>query len=133
MTTAPDTILGAIARHAVSRPDAVALRVADASLSWRELAETIAGFAAVARAAGASSGDRIGVLAAPSLAGVAAYLGAISAGCVAVPLPLSLREAALEGLLEDCAPTLLVADAGALGLLAPHRKRHRAQPRYAQW
>jgi long-chain acyl-CoA synthetase len=122
MTTAPDTILGAIAHHALSRPDAVALQVGDASLSWRELAEAIAGFAAVARTAGAASGDRVGVLAAPSLAGVAAYLGAISAGCVAVPLPLSLREAALEGLLEDCAPTLLVADAGALGLLAPHRK-----------
>lgn len=121
MTLSPHSILSAIQHHAQQRPQAEALAVGTAVLSWCQLAEAMAGFVALAQAAGVQPGDRIGLLAAPSLAGVAAYLGAIAAGGVAVPLPLSLRQQALDGLLGDCAPAFVVADQGALALLGTGR------------
>ena len=39
-----------------------------------------------------------------------AYLGAVAAGAIAVPLPMSLRADGVAGLLQNCDPRLIVAD-----------------------
>ncbi len=115
--TASGTILGAIARHAATRPDAPALIVGDAVLSWQALAAAIGGFADAAEAAGVGPGMHVGILCAPSPAAVAAFLGTVATGAAAVPLPLSLRSEALAALIADCAPVLMIADAAAEDVL----------------
>lgn len=105
--------------------DAPALEAADGACSHRQLA---ARSAAVARSllSGRASldGARVALLAAPSIAWVAGFLGVIRAGGVVVPLAPSHPEAELRYIASDAAPEAILLDAahaGRAALFAPSR------------
>ncbi len=118
MTGRDDGVLARLFAYAASTPDRCALTAGESRLTWRDLADKVARFAGGARRAGIAEGERIGILAGNSAEAVVAYLGSVAAGCVAVPLPSSLLRKDLAGLIEDCAPALLVADAAGAELTA---------------
>ena len=77
----------AIRRHAAARPRAPALTCGESRLDW-------AGFAAAAEQAAAAfarhgvvPGDRVAILAAPSLAYIMLFFGGVAAGACMVPMP----------------------------------------------
>ena len=106
----PTTVLGAIAAHSQTRPEAAALIDDQIALGWGELVERMRAAAATMADRGVGSGDRVGILAENGVEAVIAYLAAIAAGGVAVPLPMSLRAEGLGALLANCDPKLIVAD-----------------------
>ncbi|MGH9050484.1 MAG: AMP-binding protein [Acidimicrobiia bacterium] len=67
-------------------PDAVALRHGDAAVSYADLADAAARFAGRLQADGVSPGNRVALVAINEPAFVVAYLGALHAGAVVVPL-----------------------------------------------
>jgi acyl-CoA synthetase (AMP-forming)/AMP-acid ligase II len=121
------TMLGHWARHL---GDEVALTYLDhraavdgraVTLSWRELDERVSAVAARLREI-AVPGDRAAVLASQSADYVVAFLGAIRAGLVAVPLfapHLPGHEGRLAAALEDCTPRVALTTAeGARSFLS---------------
>src|SRR5437016_59716 len=82
-----------------------------ARLSYAELrqqAEAVAGWLA---RAGLPAGARCAILAANGPRWVAAYLGSLAAGHVAVPLDTAFKPEQITKLLKDCGAALLFADA----------------------
>lgn len=112
-----DTILGAILAHAAERPGAPALSVADATLSFADLAAGLRAAAAAMRGRGLQPGDRVALVAGNSAEAVVAFLGIVAAGGVAVPVPVSLHPDAVVALLADCDPVSVLADAPGQGLI----------------
>jgi acyl-CoA synthetase (AMP-forming)/AMP-acid ligase II len=113
-----DTILGAILGHAGQRPGDAVVSDEEVVLSWGELAQRVRACAAGMAARGVAPGDRVALLARNGTETVIAFLGAIAAGAAAVPLPMSLRADTVAGLLADCDPRLIVADAAGLEMCA---------------
>ncbi|MGE0463314.1 MAG: class I adenylate-forming enzyme family protein [Vicinamibacterales bacterium] len=62
---------------------------------------------------GVAAGDRVVIALDNGVDMVAAYLGALKAGAVAVPLPGGARSDRLQHAIDDCTPRLCVVDAGA--------------------
>jgi acyl-CoA synthetase (AMP-forming)/AMP-acid ligase II len=87
------------------------------TLSWRELDERVSAVAARLREI-AVPGDRAAVLASQSADYVVAFLGAIRAGLVAVPLfapHLPGHEGRLASALEDCTPRVVLTTTEGIG------------------
>jgi D-alanine--poly(phosphoribitol) ligase subunit 1 len=104
-------------RHGRARPDALALSVAGADLSYAALADLsrrIAGCLATARRTG-----RVGILASRSLAACAGILGTAWSGGTYVPLNLKLPEERLVQLLATLDLDALVVDARGAAMLTP--------------
>jgi acyl-CoA synthetase (AMP-forming)/AMP-acid ligase II len=119
-----DTIIGAILQHAADRPDAPAISVADRTLTWAELAAGLCGIAADLHGRGAGQGARVALVAGNGIAPITAFLGIVAAGGTAVPVPVSLRSDGVAGLLSDCDPALVLADAAGQALLHGGDARH---------
>lgn len=129
--------LSTLAAHAAARPDAVALVAAidGAEAAWtrRALAERVDA-AAAAFAAAVPPGARVLLLFPQGLPFLAALLGAMRAGVVAVPMqppgPHRARQAVakLEAIVDDGGLALVATVAGALPEL---RERLGASPRFA--
>ncbi|WP_158881678.1 fatty acyl-AMP ligase [Amycolatopsis anabasis] len=133
---AVETLPAALARWAEIRGDECAVTFVDysrslagdaTSLSWRELNDRVDVIAAWCRRR-AGRGDRAAVLIPQSIDYVAAFLGALRAGLIAVPLfepsPLPGHTERLAAVLADCEPALVLtvrdhADA-VEGFLAEH-------------
>ena len=79
-------------------------------VSYGELRQAATTLAAWLRASGYGSGSRIAFVAANSPRWVAAYLGTLAAGCVAVPLDTAFRPDQIAKLLRDSGSTLLFTD-----------------------
>lgn len=106
-----DTLISALQWWARETPDNVALRVGDAAVTFAELDRWTAKVAAWLRQADVQAGDRVGTIAATSIAHCALLIGTVRAGAIASPLSprLSLRET-----VEFCAdtqPVLVLTDA----------------------
>jgi acetyl-CoA synthetase len=110
-----------IAHECVDRhdPDRVAIRIAktdggDEIITFGELALASNRFAQWLGARGIAAGERVAIMAEPTLAFYAALFGAMKAGAVAVPLFTLFGPDGLKLRVEDCAPSVL--------LLAPEKR-----------
>jgi long-chain acyl-CoA synthetase len=116
----------ALIRRAVEqRPDAPAIIDGQLRWSWRELADQAARLAAGLVGRGLRSGDRVAIQAPTSAQFVAAYLGALQAGLVLVPVNPAYTVPELDHILSDSGARLLItgslsAIADAAGLRARH-------------
>ncbi|QWF77896.1 fatty acyl-AMP ligase [Amycolatopsis sp. CA-230715] len=114
------TLSAALAHWAETQGDRCAVTFVDyrenpdgtaTSLTWSELNSRVDGVAAWCQRR-AGFGDRVAVLIDQSVDYVVAFLGALRAGVVAVPLfepsPLPGHSERLAGVLADCAPSLVL-------------------------
>src|SRR5215210_3293128 len=100
------------------RADKVALWSGDEAVSYRKLVDAVDRAAAVLRALGVEPEQRVALLLPDGLAFVAAFLGAIKIGAVAMPLNAALRPADYAHVLSDSRAKLLVAAPALLPLAA---------------
>jgi fatty-acyl-CoA synthase len=106
-----------VARHAHSRPDAVALRFGGVSTTWRELDDRVRRLAAGLSARGVVKGDRVAVLMTNRPEFLEAVLAANLLGAIAVPVNFRLAAREVAYLLADSGARVLITDA-ALAALA---------------
>src|SRR4051794_2307109 len=90
-----------------------------ATLTYGALEQFASAMARGLLARGFERGERVAIVSANCSEFVAAYLGIMRAGLVAVPLNHKLPRATLEIVLEDCAPRLVLYDADRRALLPP--------------
>jgi fatty-acyl-CoA synthase len=100
-----------VARHAHSRPDAVALRFDGASTTWRELDDRMRRLATGLSARGVVKGDRVAVLMTNRPEFVEAVLAANLLGAIAVPVNFRLAAPEVTHLLADSGARVLITDA----------------------
>ena len=112
--TLPDLIRA----HADERPDKPAVIDADAMLSYRALDHGMDRVAAALQRDGVAPDEAVAILAAPSCAYAALFLGAVRAGCAATPLSPSATPAALAAMVADSRAPLLFVDDGNAAALA---------------
>jgi long-chain acyl-CoA synthetase len=93
-------------------PAGPALHYFDGTISYRALDAQSDAFAAWLIARGMAEGDRMLVCLQNVPGFVIALLGAAKAGVITVPINPMYRERELRGLIEDCAPSLLVCHPG---------------------
>lgn len=98
-------LLPNLARH----PDKIAYLCGGVSVSYRQLAAGSCRFAALMRARGIGPGDRVLLALVDSPVFVAAFLGAVLVGAVAVPVNTAFDADTYGYLLADCAPGLVLA------------------------
>jgi long-chain acyl-CoA synthetase len=103
-----------VRRASEANADKPALVCGDSSVSWGELDALVDRVAAGFVGRGLRAGDRVGVLLPNSVEFVAAYFGALRAGCVALPLNTAFTSAELGYQLDDSGAALVVTkDRGA--------------------
>ncbi|WP_281881930.1 fatty-acid--CoA ligase FadD5 [Agromyces rhizosphaerae] len=103
------------AGHAVSRPDAVALRYLGQDTTWRQLHERSLALAGALRERGVQSGDRVMLLTLNRPEFVEAVFAINSLGAIAVPVNFRLTPPEILYLIEDSGSRVLIVD----GPLAP--------------
>jgi fatty-acyl-CoA synthase len=104
-----------VARHAHSRPDAVALRFDGASTTWRELDDRMRRLATGLSERGVVKGDRVAVLMTNRPEFIEAVLAANLLGAMAVPVNFRLAPQEVTHLLADSGAAVLITDT----MLAP--------------
>lgn len=107
-----------LSSSAIATPSAPALIDAGRPVSYGELDARVSQCARLFQQCGVQPGDRIVLALENGATLVAAYLGAMRAGGVAVPLPGGARSDRLVAAVADCAPRVAIVDAGASRLLA---------------
>ncbi len=95
-------------RTAARQPDKAALIDGDCVLSYRDVS---AGAAQAFAALGIARGDRVAFVCRNSAAYVMARLGLALIGAVAVPVNIMLQKEDIAAILEDAAPSIVIADA----------------------
>ena len=108
MTANVVEIIPAVARR---HPDKTALRVGDLSLTYRELDDRIARFAAALRALGVVPQDRVTLYVPNGWQWVVAYHGALRLGAVINPVNILLTADEIDFIVGDCGATVLIAAA----------------------
>ena len=117
MTTASDllasgfaTLPDLIRAHAIERPDAIAVADDAGSLSYAALDRLMDRVAASLQRDGATQGEAVAILAAPSTDYAAVFLGAVRAGCVATPIAPSATPAAIVAMIADSGASVVFMD-----------------------
>src|ERR1700733_9185312 len=130
------TILSMLHGRASLRPNDVAFTFTDyekdyagvpESLTWSQLSRQTLNVAREIRAHG-SVGDRAVILAPQGLDYIAAFLGAMQAGLIAVPLPLPHRGAShdrVSSVFDDTSPAVVLTTSAVADDLAESRDRAR--------
>ena len=104
------TNLASIVTESAARtPDAPAVRLGEAELSYAELDERSARLATLLRERGLEPGDRVGVMLPNVLEFPIAYYGALRAGGIVVPMNVLLKRREIAFYLEDSGAELLLA------------------------
>jgi fatty-acyl-CoA synthase len=106
-----------VARHAYSRPDAVAIRFEGTSITWGQLHLQVQWFAAMFAARGLGRGDRVAILMTNRPEFVECVLAANAVGAIAVPINFRLTPDEVAYVLADSGAALIATDA-ALAPLA---------------
>lgn len=114
-----DQLLGVILGHGNARPDDIALICGEEQVSWKQLRAKTLALAGAIEATEPAAGERVVLLGDVSVELVAAFLAITASGRCAVPLQTSAHPEALAGMVSDCAPGLMFADAKYLGKLTP--------------
>ncbi len=109
-TSEPTTLPAWFARQAAATPDAVALALGDAAMTYRELDARSNQLAHALLARGIGPEDRVGLLFRPSLDMIVALLGALKAGACYVPLDSDSPADRLRRMIEDSGAKLIVSD-----------------------
>lgn len=99
---------------AARRPEAIALIDGKRRVTYAQLDQLANQFANLFRGAGVTRHDRVVIALENSIEMVAAYLGTMKAGAVAVPLPAGPRSDRLAAAVRSCAPIAAVVDASML-------------------
>ncbi|MEV0530525.1 amino acid adenylation domain-containing protein [Kitasatospora sp. NPDC050463] len=100
-------------------PQRLALAGGGTELTYGRLAEVSAGVAALLAGHGVRPGDRVGLALPKGVPAVAALLGVVRAGAVAVPFDPGLPPARLALMAEDCAPTVVLCERPEAAGFAP--------------
>ena len=95
---------------ALQRPDAVALVCGGQRFTYRELDALAARVAATLQRDGLRQGDTVAVCAAPSIAYVAVFLGAVRVGVVVAPLAPTATPDSLAAMVHNAPASLVFAD-----------------------
>ncbi|MFD8865943.1 amino acid adenylation domain-containing protein [Streptomyces sp. NPDC059590] len=111
-----DTLHALFERQARRTPDSVALISGERHVGYRELDAGADRLARRLRARGAVRGERVAVLLPRGPQLITALLGVLKSGAAYVPLDPSVPTPRLAGLLDDCAPVLLLTSDAALAL-----------------
>ena len=114
LTTAPARVrpdlTWPLRRAARLHRDRTAVVDGERSLTYEELLAHVERQAAGVVALGAGRGDRVGVLAANGLDYLAAYFSVAGSGRILVPLNQRHADPELRQVLDDCTPSLILAD-----------------------
>ncbi|MEV8319608.1 amino acid adenylation domain-containing protein [Streptomyces sp. NPDC059900] len=104
------TLHGEVLHAAARHPDRVAVISRDGELTYRQLADRSAAFAAAVRGAGAAPGSPVGVLLSRGRDLVPALLGVLRAGCAYVGLDRAAPPARLERVVTGAGCAVVVTD-----------------------
>ena len=118
-TTAPGTVHGLVARHAVATPDAIAVIHGSRRVTYRELDTRAAGYAAWLAGLGLRQGDFLPVALPRSLRLVGVILGALRLGAAYSLLDLSWPGERINNIVRPLRARLLVTEAPIGGLPVP--------------
>jgi acyl-CoA ligase (AMP-forming) (exosortase A-associated) len=113
-----------VAKTALAQGDAPALTTKGETLSYAELAEAIAEFAAALRGRGLRRGDRVAVYLEKRPEAVVAMFGTAAAGGVFVPVNPLLRPPQVGHILADCKVRWLVTSGDRLDTLREELELH---------
>lgn len=115
------TLPDLLAAHARDRPDRIALADEGGTLTYSALDRLTARIAAALQRDGVRPGQPVAIVATPSIAYAAVFLGAIRAGCPAAPLSPSATPEAIAAMIADCgAPLVVVDEVNAAALEGQH-------------
>ncbi|MGX1955922.1 amino acid adenylation domain-containing protein [Streptomyces anulatus] len=106
---APDCFLTVFLGHVAAAPHTVAVVDADRSRTYAELAAWAQAVSADLEAAGVRTGDRVAVSLPRGAGAVAALLGVMLLGAAYVPLDPAYPAERLQFMIDDCAPTSVIA------------------------
>ncbi len=106
-----DTVIDLMQERARSTPDALALSVAERSISCAELAAMAERCAAGLAELGVGKGDRVATMLFNCIEQVVVWFGAARIGAIWVPLNVGLMGEDLLFTINDAAPKVLVSDA----------------------
>lgn len=112
-----DVLQAAVTAQAERRPEAVAVSLGNARLTYAQLEETSNRLARLLRAAGCRRGDRVCLLAPKSPAVVVAMLGVLKADAVYVPLDLTSPPSRVAKMIDACEDRWILAAKPATALL----------------
>ncbi|WP_310723542.1 non-ribosomal peptide synthetase [Streptomyces sp. N2A] len=107
------------ADQARREPDRLAVSGGGVELTYGALAQVSAAVAGLLAGHGVRPGDRVGLALPKGVPAVAALLGVVRAGAVAVPFDLALPAARLTVMAEDCAPVVVLGEHPAQVGFAP--------------
>jgi len=112
MTPAPDfrRICDLVAGHGRTRPDAPAVSVGDAHLTWGQLSARAGRVAASLQRDGVPMGSAIAIISGTNTDYVALYMGALMAGIAVAPMPPSATPDQLAAMVEDSAAPIVFLD-----------------------
>jgi acyl-CoA synthetase (AMP-forming)/AMP-acid ligase II len=117
-----------IHRNAWARGDEIAIVSKYRQLTWRELKQTIARFAAVLASHDVEDGDRVAVLADNCDLHLAAFFAIPWTGGILVELNLRLNPTEIAEQIDHCRPKMVLYDAGREELLNDALLRSRIKP-----
>jgi malonyl-CoA/methylmalonyl-CoA synthetase len=111
------TLLQHLDAHAAARPRALALD----DVTYEELRAASLRIAARLRGLGVERGDRVAIYSENRPGFVYAYLGALRAGAIAVPVNVLYRASDLEHVLADAEPRVVCVSESSAAFVAPGR------------
>lgn len=120
MLDAPKPLIPEIlALHGKSRGSKPAIVFAAREVTWSQFAREMNLVATGLRATGVRSGDRVGIVMTNAVETVEAMFGVLRAGAVAVPLNISVTDAAAEAMLKDADVAAVIATPDQIARLTP--------------
>lgn len=120
------TLSDLIRAHAAERPDKVAIADESGSITYAALDALLDRVAAGLQRDGTTAGQAVAIVASPSIAQAAIFLGALRAGAVAAPIAPSATPAQIAAMADDSGAGLLfLDDASAAALQGASTKGRR--------